>query len=295
MGTSVERDVEARDRVRAEGFDPHLAGIVVVSPATVARKGKELVETAGDIARFSANAVRAVPRMLNRHRPELLCQMFILIRSSSLILWLLMVLAGYVGGLEGVYQGKGIGASAAGPLGVVIVVLREGSPVVWGYILAAKVGCGLVAEIGSMRIHNEIDALEVMGVRPMAYIVATRVAAAWIVLPFIYIVGLGLGFEVGRMLVVKGFASISQGGFAQFFWTFQNPLDLFYSLMKTMVISTVIIFVGCYYGYTARGGPVEVGWNTAKSMLVNLVLIHVTVAFADQLFWGVNPNLPIGN
>jgi phospholipid/cholesterol/gamma-HCH transport system permease protein len=165
----------------------------------------------------------------------------------------------------------------------------------WGYILAAKVGCGLVAEIGSMRISEEIDAMEVMGVRSRSYLVATRVIAAWIAMPFLYVVGLGAMYLAEYLVVVVQLGGVSEGGYSLIFWLFQNPLDFAYSLTKVMLMGTVIVFVGCYYGFTASGGPVGVGMATAKSMMVNMVLIHVVGVLGSQLFWGLSPNAPIAN
>ena len=75
---------------------------------------------------------------------------------------------------------------------------------------------------------------------------------------------------------------------------FQNPPDLLYSLIKSMSMATVIVLVGCYYGYNAGGGPVGVGTATAKSMVLNIVLVHLVGMIGTQLFWGANPRAPIG-
>ena len=169
------------------------------------------------------------------------------------------------------------------------------APYMWGYILAAKVGCGLVAELGSMRISEEIDALEVMGVNPKSYLVASRVVAAWIAMPFLFIVGLGIMYTAEWLVVVVQLQSVSPGGYDLIFWLYQNPLDLVYALMKVMAMGTTVVFVGCYFGYNATGGPVGVGKATAKSMMLNMVLVHVIGMLGTQLFWGLSPNAPIGN
>jgi len=84
------------------------------------------------------------------------------------------------------------------------------------------------------------------------------------------------------------------GGFFLIFWMFQNPPDLFFSLIKGMSMATVIVLVGCYYGYTASGGPVGVGTATAKSMVLNIVMVHLIGMVGTQIFWGSNPRAPIG-
>src|SRR5690606_33285031 len=127
-----------------------------------------------------------------------------------------------------------------------------------------------VAEIGAMRISDEIDALEVMGVPPVTFLCATRLLAAWISLPFIYLASIGIMYGASYLAVVEQVADVSSGGYLLIFWMFQDPTDVMFSLIKGMVMATVIVLVGCYYGYTASGGPVGVGTATAKSMVFNI-------------------------
>ena len=172
--------------------------------------------------------------------------------------------------------------------------LRELVPYAFGYMMAAKVGTGIVAEIGSMRISDEVDALEVMGISSMTFLCATRLLAAWLVLPFMYLAGIGAGFFASYLAVVQQIGEVSSGGFFLIFWMFQNPPDLLYSVIKAMAMATVIVLVGCYYGYNASGGPVGVGTATAKSMVLNIVIVHLIGMLGTQLFWGANPRAPIG-
>jgi phospholipid/cholesterol/gamma-HCH transport system permease protein len=165
----------------------------------------------------------------------------------------------------------------------------------WGWILSAKVGCGLVAELGSMRISEEIDALEVMGIPPKPYLVGTRILAAWLAMPFLYLVGLALSHVGSYLVIIYMLKTVSEGGFFQVFWAFQSPADLLFSMLWMLILGTLIVLVSCYFGYTARGGPVGVGQNTARSMVVNMVLVSVIGMFCQQLFWGGFPNAPIGN
>jgi len=151
-----------------------------------------------------------------------------------------------------------------------------------------------VAEIGSMRISDEVDALEVMGISSMTFLCATRLLAAWMVLPFMYLAGIGAGFFASYLAVVEQIGEVSSGGYFLIFWMFQNPPDLLFSVIKAMAMATVIVLVGCYYGYTASGGPVGVGTATAKSMVLNIVLVHLIGMLGTQIFWGANPRAPIG-
>src|SRR5437763_12692480 len=94
--------------------------------------------------------------------------------------------------------------------------------------------------------------------------------------------------------VAKDIGEVSRLDCSGLFWIFQNPPDLLFSLIKGMVMATFIVLVGCYYGYTAAGGPVGVGRATAKSMVLNIVLVHIIGMLGTQLFWGANPRAPIG-
>ena len=109
-----------------------------------------------------------------------------------------------------------------------------------------------------------------------------------------YLGAVAWGFLASYIAVVQQVANVSAGGYSLIFWEFQNPGDLLFSLIKAMAMATVIVLVGCYYGYTASGGPVGVGTATAKSMVVNIVSVHIIGMLGTQLFWGANPRAPIG-
>lgn len=265
-----------------------------VTAASMVAKVKQGFSTAGEITRFSAQTIRELPT-LRLYGAEVFRQTGVLILSSGLIIWMMMFVMGTVCGTEGNYTLKAIGAPVYTGVFTAYCSLRELAPYMWGYILAAKIGCGLVAEIGSMRIAEEVDAMEVMGIRSRSFLVGSRLVAAWIAMPFLYFVGLGVMFISQWLVVVVAYGTVSPGGYSLVFWLFQNPLDFMFSLTKIMIMGTVIVLVGCYYGYTAKGGPVGVGVNTAKSMMVNMVLIHVIGLLTTQLFWGLSPNAPIAN
>jgi phospholipid/cholesterol/gamma-HCH transport system permease protein len=133
-----------------------------------------------------------------------------------------------------------------------------------------------------------------MGVQPITFLAATRLLAAWLVLPFIYVAAVGVAYLASYLAVVKQIGEVSSGGYFLIFWMFQNPPDLLFSLIKGMTMATVIVLVGCYYGYTASGGPVGVGTATAKSMVLNIVLVHIIGMMGTLVFWGANPRAPIG-
>lgn len=263
----------------------------LTSVATSVKKG---FAEAGDILKFSGETIRSF-RDVRLYSSEVLHQAGILIISSGLIIWVMQGVMGTVCGLEASYTLKQIGAPLYSGIFNAFCSIREMSPYMWGYIFAAKVGCGLVAELGSMRISDEIDALEVMGIKSKAYLVGTRVLAAWIAIPFLYTVGLAVMYVTMYLVTVVQLGGVSPGGYLYIFWLYQNPLDFLYSQIKVLSYGTTIVFVGCYYGFNASGGPVGVGRATAKSMMVNMVLIHVLGVLTTQLFWGLSPNAPIAN
>ncbi len=133
-----------------------------------------------------------------------------------------------------------------------------------------------------------------MGVDSMVFLCATRLLAAWIVLPFMYIAAVGVGYLASYIAIVHQVGYVSEGGFLLIFWQFQNPGDYLFSIIKGMTMATCIVLVGCYYGYNASGGPVGVGRATAKSMVLNLVLVNLIDMFGTQVFWGNNARAPIG-
>jgi phospholipid/cholesterol/gamma-HCH transport system permease protein len=225
---------------------------------------------------------------------EALRQAGILILGSTMIIWGLVFILGLTCGIEGAYFNRALGSPAYAGVFAAWCDLREVIPYAFGYMMAAKVGTGIVAELGAMRISDEIDALEVMGVPPITYLAATRLLAAWMTLPFMYMAAIGIGFFASWLAVVKQIGDVSSGGYFLIFWMFQNPPDLLYSVIKAMAMATVIVLVGCYYGYNASGGPVGVGTATAKSMVLNVVMVHVIGMLGTLVFWGANPRAPIG-
>lgn len=273
--------------------DSQIDGTEPSSSARPSRIVSGLIAT-GDLVRFAGGVLRSF-RDIRLYSTEVLHQAAVLVLNSGLIIWAMQGVMGSMCGVEANYTLKQIGAPLYSGIFNAFCSLREMSPYMWGYIFAAKVGCGLVAEIGSMRISDEIDALDVMGVKSRAYLVGTRILAAWIAIPFLYTVGLAVMYVVMYLVTVVQLGGVSPGGYLYTFWLYQNPLDFLYSQLKVFCYGTAVVFVGCYYGYNASGGPVGVGKATAKSMMVNMVVIHVLGVLTTQLFWGLSPNAPIAN
>ena len=244
----------------------------------------------GEIARFGSRVAGLVysGRVL-RYFGESLRQAGILILGSALVIWAFVFILGLQCGVIGAYFNRSIGAPSLAGLFSAYCDLREGLPYAFGYILSAKVGTGIVAELGAMRISDEIDALEVMGIQPVTFLAATRLLGAWIAIPFLYLVGVGVAYFASYLAVVDQVGDVSSGGYLLVFWTYQDFVDVLFSLAKGMVMTTVIVLVGCYYGYTASGGPVGVGTATAKSMVVNIIMVHMIGMLGTFMFYGANP------
>ncbi|HWA54506.1 MAG TPA: ABC transporter permease [Solirubrobacterales bacterium] len=249
----------------------------------------------GEVARFASRVAGLVySGRVFPYFGEALRQAGILIFGSALIIWAFVFILGLQCGLQGAYFFRAQGVPGYAGLFAAWCDLREALPYAFGYILSAKVGTGIVAELGAMRISDEIDALEVMGIPPVTFLAGTRLLAAWIAFPFMYLVGIGVMYFASYFSVVNQIGDVSSGGYLLIFWMFQDPLDLTFSLIKGMVMATAIVLVGCYYGYTASGGPVGVGTATAQSMVVNIILVHIIGMLGTVIFWGSTPRAPIG-
>ena len=257
---------------------------------------REWLAATGEIARFTGQIVRDVFSLrVFRFFGEALRQSGILIVGSTTVIWGLVFLIGLGGcGIQAGYFNQSTGTPNYAGVFAAWCNLREAVPLVFGYMMSAKVGTGIVAELGAMRISEEIDALEVMGVDSMVFLCATRLLAAWIVLPFMYIASIGIAFAASYLAIVDQLGFTSSGGYLLIFWQFQNPTDYLFSVIKGMTMATAIVLVACYYGYNASGGPVGVGKATAKSMVLNLILVNVLDALGTQIFWGTNARAPVG-
>lgn len=251
--------------------------------------------TFGEAADFSWQATRGVLTLrVRKYFKEVLRQASILTLGSVVIVLGLVFAFGLIVGTEGTYAARLVGAPAVAGAFAALGDLREVVPFAFGFMMAAKVSTGYVAEIGTMRITEEIDALDVMGIDSLLYLASTRLLGMWLILPFVYAIAIVVAYVGSYLVVVVQIGQSSAGGFFELFWKFQNPTDYLFSAIKGMSMATFVVLVGCYYGYTVRGGPVEVGRATAKAMVVNLVGVCFIGILGSELFWGGTPRLPIG-
>lgn len=256
-----------------------------------AQKPDPLYEV-GDYAAFMTAATRGLTR-LRPYSGEVLRQAGILALGSTLVIVLMAFLMGSACGLEASAATRALGGGSSIGVFTAFCTTREVVPFIFGFILAAKVGCGIVAELGSMRVREEVDAIEVMGIPAIAYLVSTRLAAALLMVPLIYAVAVVAGQFGAWLVAVAYFADVSAGTFEIGFYAALSPLDLIYSAIKGLTIALLVISVSLYFGFTVRGGPVEVGMATARSMGVNLVLATFANTALTLVFWGIDPNLPV--
>jgi phospholipid/cholesterol/gamma-HCH transport system permease protein len=263
------------------------------APAPVAWPGRAVLREAGELTGFAGSAVTHLGGA-GRYFAETLRQAGILVTGSTVVIVGLVMVVGGECGLFATYLLRPIGATSFTGFFTATCGVREMWSYMFAYVFAAKVGCGLVAEIGSMRISEELDGLESIGVDPMSYVIATRLMAVWMTVPAMYLLAMAFGTLGSMLVVVVQIGDVSLGQWATLHFAGQSLADNLFSLIKVMTFATVISIVGMYYGYRARGGPVGVGAATARSMIVNLVLIHVTGAALTAVFWGSNARTTFG-
>jgi phospholipid/cholesterol/gamma-HCH transport system permease protein len=188
-------------------------------------------------------------------------------------------------GLQGFKGLEQIGAESFTGLIGSFANTREVTPLIAGVAFAAQVGAGFTAELGAMRISEEIDALEVMSVPSKAYLVATRVAAALLAIIPLYLISLFASFFATK-LVTTQFFGLSEGIYDYYFRLYLPPIDVLYSVIKAAVFAVVVALVHCYYGYYASGGPAGVGVAVGRAIRLSIVLVVVLNLVLSLIFWG---------
>jgi len=163
--------------------------------------------------------------------------------------------------------------------------IREIAPLIAGVIFAAQLGAQFTAELGAMRISNEIDALEVMGLPSMRYLVSTRLIASMIVVLPLYVIGLYI------MLLTTKFTSVvlfhvPSGTYSEYFNLYLQRLDVIYSVLKIVIFISLVTFIHCTYGFYASGGPEGVGRAVGRSVRLSVTLIFVVNFILSMMFWG---------
>ena len=158
--------------------------------------------------------------------------------------------------------------------------------------LSATVGCGFTAQLGAMRISEEIDALEVMAVPSLPFLVTTRLIAGFIAVIPLYVIGL-LSSYLSTRTIATAYYGQSTGTYDHYFRLFLPPVDILWSFGKVLVFAVVIVMTHCYYGYTAKGGPAGVGIAVGRAVRTAIVAINVVDFFLSLAIWGSTTNVRI--
>lgn len=205
-----------------------------------------------------------------------------------------MVIMGVVAGaMVGLVGFSALDTLGVGPLAGAMSALanpRELAPLVAAVGFAAQAGCRMTAEIGAMRISEEIDALEAHAIDPVPYVVSTRLLAAVITVIPTYLIGLALGFLTTDLTVtlVHGAGS---GAYGHYFQMFVTPVDLVFSLVKVVVFVVLTTCVHAYFGFYAYGGPEGVGVASGRAIRASLVLIALGDMVLTIAMWGFSADI----
>ena len=251
-------------------------------------------DTFGAIVAFGIRGFAGIPRSLKYIREIWWYAAFLAIGSTPVALAITYI-SGSECSVEGYYSLAQLGG-AQSLVGIfnALCDTREITPLFFGFAIGAKVGCGIVAELGTMRINQEIDALETMGIPSVVYLVSTRFVASLAVLPLMYVFALDTSYIASWVVQRFQFGGqVSAGVYFDYFWRFANLQDLGFSVLKAVVFAVIVIVVAVYQGYHARGGAVGIGRAVARTMAISLVMVVVFNAGMTELFWGHNPNFPI--
>ncbi|WNM43130.1 ABC transporter permease [Micromonospora halotolerans] len=259
-----------------------------------------LDDLGGQLA-FHLRALAWAPRTLRRYRREVVR----LLAEVSFGTGALAVLGGTVGvicfltfftgtevGLQGYQALDQIGSSAFTGFVSAYFNTREISPLVAALALSATVGCGFTAQLGAMRISEEVDALEVMGVPSLPFLVTTRMIAGFVAVIPLYVVGLLASYLATRTIAV-GYFGQSAGTYDYYFHLFLPPEDVLWSFGKVLVFSVIVVLVHCWYGYTAQGGPAAVGVAVGRAVRTAIVAVNVVDFFLSLAIWGATTTVRI--
>jgi len=262
--------------------------------ASVVRARRARIEEYGDQLLFYVRAIAWTPRAIRRYKREIsniLAEVAFgsgglsVIAGTVGVIAFLSFFAGTEVGMQGYASLSQIGVSKFTAFISAYFNTREVAPLVSSIALAATVGCGYTARLGAMRISEEIDALEVMGVPSLPYLVTTRMIAAFLAVIPLYIVALFASYLSPRLITTLIYGQ-STGTYDHYFKVFLPPEDMIYSFLKLIVLAVLIILIHCYYGYSASGGPAGVGLAVGKAIRTSIVTVVVADFFLSFAIWG---------
>ncbi|OBF28425.1 ABC transporter permease [Mycobacterium sp. ACS1612] len=256
------------------------------------------LDSIGHVAWFIVTAMGATGHALRYYRKETLRLIaeigmgtgaMAVIGGTAAIVGFVSLSGSSLVAIQGFASLGNIGVEAFTGFFAAMINVRSAAPLVSGVALAAVVGAGATAELGAMRISEEIDALEVMGIKSISYLVSTRIMAGFVVIIPLYAMAMILSFLSGQITTTL-FYGQSTGTYEHYFQTFLRPEDVFWSFMDAIIISVIVMLNHCYYGYYASGGPVGVGEAVGRAMRASLVAVALVVLFVALALYGVDPN-----
>ena len=269
--------------------------------AAIVKARRDRLEEYGDQLLFYAKALAWTPRAVRRYRREILNTLaevafgaggLTVIAGSAGVIAFLAFFAGTEVGIQGYASLSQLGVAKFSAFISAYFNTREVAPLVSAIALAATVGCGYTARLGAMRISEEIDALEVMGIPSLPFLVTTRMVAAFIAVIPLYVVALAASFLSPRLIVTLIYGQ-SPGTYDHYFLQFLPPIDILYSFLKLILLAVAVILIHCYYGYTASGGPAGVGMAVGRAIRTSIVTIVVADFFISYALWVGNPTVRI--
>jgi len=263
-----------------------------------AKSSKKSLDEIGRQAVFYRNAVLEIPIALMHYRREtirLVAEVALgsgalaLIGGTVVICGFLTLSAGAVVALQGYASLGDIGVEALTGFFAAYVNVRIAAPVIAGVGLAATIGAGATAQLGAMRISEEIDALEVMGVRSVPYLASTRIVAGMIAIIPIYGVAVVASFIASRTITVVVWGQ-SGGVYDHYFTSFLVPTDLLWSFLQAILMGLVVMLIHTYFGYNASGGPAGVGEAVGRAVRASLAAVVFVTLAVSLAVYGVSGN-----
>ncbi len=248
---------------------------------------------AGELTRFAGQSLAALPGSA-AYVSEGMRQAALMVRGTLPLLFCMQLFQGFVVGTFGFFLLRGIGAGDFFGLVTGIVGPRQVACTMFGYVFTAKICCGIAAELGAMKIQQEVDALESTGVDPRRYLVGTRLIGVLLFAPIGAAVSLIANILGAYLIVVVLLKGISSDTLMSLHWNVQSFGDSVFVIVTATTIAVSTAIVACFYGLRTSGGPANVGTTVARSLVVNLVILHFVAAFFAVLAFGFDNNLPIG-
>ncbi len=256
------------------------------------------LESAGNVAVFSIQAIAQCLHAVRFYPKEVLRLIaeigmgtgaMAVIGGTVAIVGFVTLSAGTLIAVQGYSSLGNIGVEAVTAGAAALVNVRIVAPVVTGQALASTVGAGSTATLGAMRIAEEVDALEVMGIKSISYLVSTRILAGIIVIIPLYAMAMIMSFMAAQFTTTALYGQ-SGGTYDHYFRTLLRLDDVMWSFVMAILIAITVMINHCYYGFNASGGPVGVGEAVGKAMRASLVLIVLVVLFTSLALYGTNPN-----